>query len=408
MMASTSHAQQPTGTEPQQSTQSQESKDDPGVQTSAPVETSPRVQTDDGFAAKAQRFIKEKRVFERLSPERGWYPHFGGMPTGGGVAGGPGYRWRPATARTYADFADIWGSVSTRKYKVFDASARWLRTPGNRFELWSNFRYQDFPQEDFFGLGFGTEAVDRTSYTLESVDVAVRGLVNVTRALRVGADLGLLDPSIASGTETEVPSIEARFNDANAPGLAAQPAFFHHTFFVELDTRDEPGYPRAGSFYRASFGTWDDTSLQQYNFRRFDGEASHFFPLAEKAHTIALHGGVSYVNNADTDRVPFYMLPYLGGADTVRSFREYRFRDENLLFLNAEYRWDAFPYVQLAPFVDAGEVRHNWEEIGLHGLKMAYGVGVRVHTASRVFFRFDVATGGNEGTRVFTKFGPSF
>jgi hemolysin activation/secretion protein len=106
--------------------------------------------------------------------------------------------------------------------------------------------------------------------------------------------------------------------------------------------------------------------------------------------------------------VPFYFLPYIGGSDTVRGFREFRFRDENILFLNAEYRIRVHRFVHVAPFFDAGEVRADWEDIGPGDLKTSYGIGIRGGTDDRIFVRIDIGTGGDEGTRLFFKFGPSF
>jgi outer membrane protein assembly factor BamA len=362
------------------------------------------VQNKDTFIDKAQRYIKEKRIFERLSPDEGLYPRFNGLPTGSGVVGGAGYRTRFMGDRF---FADVSGVVSTRKYKAVDAKTRWLQTWRDRVEGWTDFRYQDLPQEDFFGLGLDSSRNARTNYTLESTDITTRGVMKIRPSVRVGAELGLFNPAISRGTEREVPSIEARFSDAQAPGLARQPSFFHHGVLIELDSRDRPGYPRRGHFYQASFVTWDDTSAQEFNFRRLDATASQFIPVSA-GHVIAFRMGTSYLINADGDRVPFYLLPYLGGSDTLRGFREYRFRDENRLFLNVEYRWEAFPYIEIAPFFDAGEVRNRWQEVGLRRLETSYGVGARVHTDSRVFFRIDAGTGGSEGANVFVKFGPSF
>ena len=45
------------------------------------------------------------------------------------------------------------------------------------------------------------------------------------------------------------------------------------------------------------------------------------------------------MNNEPDDRVPFYVLPYVGGSHTLRSVAEFRFIDENSLFMNLEYRW---------------------------------------------------------------------
>ncbi len=117
--------------------------------------------------------------------------------------------------------------------------------------------------------------------------------------------------------------------------------------------------------------------------------------------------GVSFVNNEPGDRVPFYFMPYIGGSDTVRGFKEFRFRDENVIFMNAEYRWEAFSGLDMALFFDIGEVSNRWESIDLRDAKKSYGVGFRFNNFKSVFMRFDVSVGG-EGTQIFFKFGPAF
>ena len=181
----------------------------------------------------------------------------------------------------------------------------------------------------------------------------------------------------------------------------------HNTFFAEIDYRDKRGHPTRGGFYRAAFGTWEDVTLEQFDHHRFDADATQFFPLAPR-HVFAVRVGLSYVNNKTGDRVPFYFLPYIGGSDTVRGFHEFRFRDENVLFFNTEYRIRVHRFVHVAPFFDAGEVRADWEDIGPGDLKTSYGIGIRAGTEDRIFVRLDIGTGGGEGTRVFFKFGPSF
>ena len=360
---------------------------------------------DDGFIAKARRWAEEKKIAEKIAPREGVYARFGGMTTGSGFAVGPGYRRYFNGDDMFVDFS---GALSTKAYKALDAEVRWARFWNDRVELWSDLRYRDYPEEDFFGLGEGSTRAMRTSYSIESTDVVGRGLINLARWLRVGADIGYFNPDVGHGADNSLPSIEERFTDATAPGLTDQPEFLHNTLFAEIDTRDRRGTPTRGGFYRAAFSTWEDVSLEQYDHHRFDAEASQFFPVMGPKHVFGVRVGLSYVNNETHHRVPFYFLPYIGGSDTVRGFREFRFRDENILFLNAEYRWRVIPYLDVAPFFDAGEVRADWEDIGPGDLKTAYGIGFRVNVEDRTFVRIDIGTGGDEGTRLFFKFGPSF
>jgi outer membrane translocation and assembly module TamA len=65
-------------------------------------------------------------------------------------------------------------------------------------------------------------------------------------------------------------------------------------------------------------------------------------------------------------------------------------------------------WVSVATFLDAGKVAHDWEDIGLGGLKQGYGFGVRVHSNRQTFARIDVGAGGGEGSRLFLKLGTAF
>ena len=378
---------------------------DPAPQTLA-ADAAPAPQdTGDGFVDKAKSWAERTQIVERLNGDiDGWYPRLGGMTRGGGFAIGPGYR------RHVGDvLVDLSAGISTKAYKSADVEVRWLQAFDERVELWTNYRFEDFPQEDFFGTGLDTSLDARTSYDFDSSEFSVLGLVKPMRWLHVGTRLGYMSPEIGPGTDSQFASIEEVFTDVEAPGLADQPNFLHTTFFTDIDYRDQRGRPRSGGFYHAAFGIWDDRTLQQYDFRRFDLNLSQWVPLdADKAHVIQGRLGTSYVNNETGERVPFYFLPYVGGVDTVRSFREFRYKDENAIWMTAEYNWTPMKYFSLAAFVDAGKVSADYQDINFTGLKTGYGFGVRAHTNKQTFARLDFATGGDEGWQMFLKLGPSF
>lgn len=354
---------------------------------------------------KALLYVEKHRILERLSVADGWYPRIGGLATGGGFAGGIGYRKHLFNDELLVNTS---GAVSTKAYKEVIAQATYPSLWNDHLEIGANFRWRDFPQEDFFGIGAASQIDMRTNYAIESTDINGRIAVKPFGWLRIGADVGLFDPTIGQGTDPRMPSTELIFTDADAPGLVAQPSFLYKTVFLEVDYRDQPGNARSGGLWRASYAAWKDRELNQFDFGRFDGEAAYFIPIFDKKRVFALRAGVSYVNNDPGERVPFYVLPYIGGSDTVRSFREFRFRDENAVFFNAEYRWEAFSGLDMALFVDAGKVAEDWEDINFTDLRKAYGLGFRFNTYKSVFLRFDVAAGGGEGTRMFFKFGPAF
>lgn len=361
----------------------------------------------DGFVAKMRRAADEMQLEERLNGEiDGWYPRLGGMTRGSGFALGPGYRTHVFGGPI---LVDVSAGISLKRYQAIDAKVRWLQAFGERVELWTDFRYEHFPQEDFYGMGLDSARDTETSYNFDSTDFVLRGLVKPVSWVRLGTTFGYLRPEIGSGTDTRVPSIEQLFTDSQAPGLAGDSRYLHTTLFAEVDRRDIPGNPASGGVYRTSFGIWDDHNLDLFDHRRFDALLQHHVPLtASKRHVLSGRAGTSYVNNETGQRVPFYFLAYVGGVDTIRSFDEFRFKDENALWMSAEYRWQVMKYASVVTFVDAGRVERNWQDLTLTGLKKGYGFGVRGHTRTQTLARLDFGTGGGEGWHIFLKLGPSF
>jgi outer membrane protein assembly factor BamA len=209
-------------------------------------------------------------------------------------------------------------------------------------------------------------------------------------------------PAVRHGRDDHLRTIEAVFTDATAPGLARQPHFVHDSIFAEVDSRDAHGFPRRGGFYHVAYALWNDRTLEEYNFRRFDIVGAQFLSVSP-SDVIALRLALTYANNAPGDRVPFYLMPYVGGGDTVRSFREFRFRDENAGTFNVELRHKIHSMVYVAGFVDVGTVAADWQDINpTADVKHAYGFGIRGGSDNRTYVRLDIA-GGGDGTRVFLK-----
>src|SRR5688572_25183735 len=270
-----------------------------GSSTTVAAQAEAATQDDGSFVEKGKSWAERTQIIERLNGDvDGWYPRLGGMTRGGGFAIGPGYRRHLGPV-----LVDLSAGISTKAYKAADVKVRWLNAFDERVELWTNYRFEDFPQEDFFGMGPDSSLDARTSYDFDSSEVTVLGLVKPLRWLHLGTQLGYMSPEIGPGTDRNFPSIETMFTDGGAPGLAAQPNFLHTTFFTDVDYRDQRGRPRDGGFYHVSFGIWDDRTLQQYDFRRFDMNASQWFPFdANKAHVIMGRFGASYVNNETGER----------------------------------------------------------------------------------------------------------
>jgi outer membrane protein assembly factor BamA len=96
------------------------------------------------------------------------------------------------------------------------------------------------------------------------------------------------------------------------------------------------------------------------------------------------------------------MLPTLGGSNSLRGYLDYRFRDQDAMLMDAEYRWPIHRVVDAAVFYDMGSVAQAPRALFDH-LNADYGVGIRVHSARHLLVGLDVAR-GNEGTRAVVTF----
>ena len=122
-----------------------------------------------------------------------------------------------------------------------------------------------------------------------------------------------------------------------------------------------------------------------FDFNRIDVTAMHVIPIFDKKRGIALHAAASRIDPIGASRVPFFLMPTVGGADSLRGYREFRFRDAAAITLNAEYRWEAFSGLDLALFVDAGDVGPTWRSLVGSRLRSSWGGGLPLqHQPARV------------------------
>ena len=78
--------------------------------------------------------------------------------------------------------------------------------------------------------------------------------------------------------------------------------------------------------------------------------------------------------------VPFYLMPTLGGNETLRGYQAYRFRGPHALLLQGEYRFEVWSGLDAALFYDAGKVALRRRDLGFRDLETNYGFGFRFNT----------------------------
>jgi hypothetical protein len=342
-----------------------------------------------------------------ISPHNGFFAEYGYTykPVGSGIGFGGGFRHDLFGRQARVELE---AGASLRKYQMLRADFSLPRLADEHLELGVEVNSRRHPQEDFFGTGSDSLLEDRVSFLFEGREVQGRAVLMPKPWLRVGTKIGHLAPAIGTGTDRRFASIEARFDDSTAPGLLAQPDFAYGEGFAEVDYRDEPGNARAGGHYVISWRKYADRDLDRYTFTAVDVLLQQFVPVFDKKRVFAFQAGIVGTSADAGNQVPFYMQPTVGGSRSVRSLTDFRFRDMHALWINAEYRWEAFGLLDMALFTDWGKVAPRASDLDFSEMKRAYGIGFRFNTPQAVFLRIDVATGGGEGVRLFSKFSKAF
>ena len=203
------------------------------------------------------------------------------------------------------------------------------------------------------------------------------------------------------------PSFSPNVGIEDAPGFGRTIAYVHSEVFADLDWRESPGYTRRGGRSRLGLHQYSQVNGDESSFTRVDAEVAQHFPFLHGNRVVASHALVSLTSAGSGQTIPHYLLPYVGGQNSVRSLPTFRFRDRHRLLFNAEYRWRASEMVDMVLFGDAGKVAATTSDLDLNELQTSVGISIRLHGPTFTAFRLAFAY-GTEGGRVLFGLGPVF
>jgi hypothetical protein len=351
-------------------------------------------------------YVKDQKILERLTAGvAGFRLKLGGLVTGSGFALGPEY-----LRRDLANGRIVFRAAAQSSFKGYQKHDVQLSLPSSeRHPYFLDFysTYQNYPGLNYYGPGADSQKSARSNFRFEDMESHLAGGVEPWKYLSLGASAGYLRMNVGPGTDKRFVSSEQIFSSAEAVGIDHQTDFFRHSYFAQFDYRDNPGGPRAGGNYTLEYSRYLDRDIGQHSFQRLDMHLQQYVPFFNQRRVVALRARSILTFHDDGQGLPFYMQPRLGGSDDLRGFRPFRFYDDNLLVLNAEYRWETFSGLDMALFADGGKVfprRANWNFRDLEG---SAGFGFRFNVRNSVFLRLDVGF-SHEGYQVWVKFNNVF
>lgn len=171
---------------------------------------------------------------------------------------------------------------------------------------------------------------------------------------------------------------------------------------ITFDSRDNVRDPRKGNLFTGSFDWAGGFLGGTKDFWKFNGRASHYFPLPWNS-VLEVRGRVGIAEPySDTDYIPIYERFFAGGSYTIRGYEERSIgpidpvtKDplggDAMIVGNIEYTYPLFSFLKVAGFFDIGNV---WDKIGnigasnnyflgvpnTGGLKKSFGLGARINT----------------------------
>jgi outer membrane protein assembly factor BamA len=189
---------------------------------------------------------------------------------------------------------------------------------------------------------------------------------------------------------------------------------------IVYDTRDFEPDPNRGVFAEVTDEYGSHLLGSDYNMNKLFGQVKFYkrlFLNTFKKVVWANRAGAGYTFGSS----PFFeyqdewssegSIEGLGGANTLRGYKQSRFLDRGMYFVNSELRVRLFERViakqnvgfGLVPFVDAGSVFNTVNDLRSKGsLRYSYGMGARIIWNQSTILRFDLAHSKEDQQFFFT------
>ena len=343
------------------------------------------------------------------------HPVIGGVGPGGGWGAGLAYD-APGRGPWHSSAKALY---TLRKYWLAEAITGYAT---RRAQFAAFGRWREMGRLDYYGSGPASNLFNRTSFNLRDPVVGVHGKVRTGPWLTLGARVEEVWPYAGSGERS--PTIETRFFPAGAPGLFAPVRYGRYQGSIDIQLPAGAGDAfYQGTKSRLTYAIYDQqVPGLLFDFSRFDVEAQQVFAGFGAHHRLTLGGWVATsIIDAGQD-VPFALQPTLGGKSAIRSvhedrlgsdgtdatlrgYRDLRFRDRNLLLLQAEYRVPLWGPIDGTVFADAGKVARTRSDLDFTDLRRDVGFSLSIMKGWTTWARVDVGFGSGEGTRVFFTLG---
>lgn len=251
---------------------------------------------------------------------------------------------------------------------------------GRRLGLMVAASHARLPDEDFFGIGIGSDKDQQTDYLYQENSVNIELVTGMIPNTLVSVGFALSEVDIGDGRDPNFPTLRDSadvFFDRPISGLFGANLgtllvkFFH-------DTRNEIGHPTDGGETFLSFEWAREWDAEQLGYGKFTFDLRRYINLFYRR-VLALRTKAELTYDIEGREVPFFRLAALGGVDNLRGYRPVRFRDDDMILLGAEYRFPIHHSAVVTAFFEEGRVFRNLvQDFAFDDFKYTVGVGIRL------------------------------
>lgn len=234
----------------------------------------------------------------------------------------------------------------------------------DRFHIKNDFQYMDY-YDKFYGIGQDTS--DKHNEYYRSRVFAFKNVAEY--ALVPKLYMGLIyHIDVRETTKAE----SGGLIDANLLPGAKEGLVSGLGFTVNYDNRDDIIYTRSGSYANLSVIQYSEYIKSDFNYTNITFDFRYFEPFLF-SHILAFQFYTGYIDG----EAPFYLLSMLGGDKLMRGLYQGRYRDNDVMVAQVEYRVPLFWRFIACGFAGAGEVAPGMDDFKVDEIVYAWGGGLR-------------------------------
>jgi outer membrane protein assembly factor BamA len=306
--------------------------------------------------------------------------------------GGGALTFRVGRKKTETRTSSVWafGTYTlARQFQIVVKPEIYLSR--DSFFLSGNLRYERTPQK-FFGIGNDMPASAEEPYIPRVVTVELgvkkRFLGHFFAGIHYGFEQMTMEKVEPGGQldEGEIPG--SRGGLLSGFGVS-----------LDWDTRDAVIFPRKGVYLQFAADTYGAMTGSDFTFTSLKFDFRKYFPV-----TAAQVLAVQALFKSGSGVVPFQKLAFIGGESLLRGYYRGRYRDKDILALQAEYRVLVWKRIGVAGFAGVADVFPRLAEFRVDRLKYSVGTGLRymVNKREGTNLRLDMAWGKTSFGLYFT------